>query len=400
MRPVYILGAGAHPWGKFPNKPQLQLALEALGAALGDAGLPWARLQGLVAASSRFEGGMGWGLHANEILQAACESGIPAVNVGGGCAAGAIAVHEAFTLVASGQCDVVAAVGAERMPKGFIPRPPGLPDDISDSDYLRWVAMGATNPAYWALEARRRMHDFGTRPETFARASSLMHRHAVGNPLARYRKECSIEEVMASPLVSDPIHLLEICAVSDGAAALVLGTEEEARRRATQFGSPLVRVAGCAIATGQFGDPAARIPTVSMNVQPGVTHTSEVAGAVRRAMAQAGIAHADVDLIEMADNTAWHVLAWPEMFGFAAPGESDRLIERGDYALGGRLPINPSGGFLSFGEATTAQGVLQVCELAWQLRGEATGHQVEGARVGLSAVLGLGANGASVVLTR
>ncbi len=396
MRPVYVLGVGAHPWGKFPGKSQLQLAREAMDAALADAGLGWQQLQGLVSASSRFEGGMGWGLHANEILQASCESGIPAINVGGGCAAGAIAIHEAVAMVASGQCEVVAAVGAERMPKGFIPRPPGLADDISDSDFLRWVAMGATNPAYWALEARRRMHEFGTRPETFALASALMHRHAVGNPLARYRAECSVEEVMASPVVSDPLHLLEICAVSDGAAALVLGTEEEARRR----GGPLVRVAGCAAATGRFGDPAARIPTVGMTLTAGTPHTSEVAGAVQRAMAQAGVAHDDVDLIEMADNTAWHVLAWPEMFGFTAPGESDARIARGDYAIGGALPINPSGGFLSFGEATTAQGVLQVCELAWQLRGQAEGHQVEGARVGLSAVLGLGANGGSVVLVR
>jgi acetyl-CoA acetyltransferase len=396
MRPVYVLGAGAHPWGKFPDKPQLQLALDALAEALEDAGLAWAELQGLVAASSRFEGGMGWGLHANEILQAGGESGIAAINVGGGCAAGAIAIHEAYAMVASGQCDVAAAVGAERMPKGFIPRPPGLADDISDPDFLRWVAMGATNPAYWALEARRRMYDFGTRAETFAAASSLMHQHALGNPRARYRKACSVEDVLASPVVSDPLHLLEICAVSDGAAALVLGTEEQARRR----GGPLVRVAGCAAATGQFGDPAARIPTVSQTLFPGVSHTSEVVGAVQRAMAQAGVSHADVDLIEMADNTAWHVLAWPELFGFAAPGESDRLIANGGYGLAGRLPINPSGGFLSFGEATTAQGVLQVCELAWQLRGEAAGRQVEGARVGLSAVLGLGANGASVVLTR
>jgi acetyl-CoA acetyltransferase len=133
---------------------------------------------------------------------------------------------------------------------------------------------------------------------------------------------------------------------------------------------------------------------------PGTSHTSEVVGAVHRAMAQAGVSHADVDLIEMADNTAWHVLAWPELFGFAEPGESDHLLANGGYGLAGRLPINPSGGFLSFGEATTAQGVLQVCELAWQLRGEAAGRQVEGARVGLSAVLGLGANGASVVLLR
>lgn len=395
MRPVYVLGAGAHPWGKFPDKPQLQLALEAMGAALGDAGLRWRDLQGLVAASSRFEGGMGWGLHANEMLQAACETGIPGVNVGGGCAAGGIAIHTAYAMVASGQCDVVAAVGAERMPKGFIPRPPSSPDDISDTDYLRWVAMGATNPAYWALESRRRMHDFGTTPQTLAQASVLMHRNAVGNALARYRKECSVDDVLASAMVSDPLHILEICAVSDGAAALVLGTEEQARAT----GRPLVQVAGCAIATGQFGDPAARVPTVSTPLGGGTSHTSEVVGAVQRAMRMASVGPEDVDVLEMADNTAWHVLAWPELFGFYEAGQGDWMLNNGKLSIeGGALAINPSGGFLSFGEATTAQGVLQVCELAWQLRNQATGHQVPDARVGLSAVLGLGANGASVVL--
>jgi acetyl-CoA acetyltransferase len=371
------------------------LAIEATGAALSDAGLGWNALQGLVAASSRFEGGMGWGLHANELLQTACERGIPGVNVGGGCAAGGIAIHTAYAMVASGQCDVVATVGAERMPKGFIPRPPGSPDDITDTDYLRWVAMGATNPAYWALEARRRMHDYGTTAETLAMASVLMHRNAVGNVRSRYRKECSVEEVLASAMVSDPLHILEICAVSDGAAALVLGTEAQARAT----GRPLVQVAGCAIATGQYGDPAVRIPTVSTPMGSEISHTSEVVGAVQRAMHMAGVGPQDVDVLEMADNTAWHVLAWPELFGFYEPGQGDWMLRNGRLAIeGGALAVNPSGGFLSFGEATTAQGVLQVCELAWQLRREAKGHQVPDAKVGLSAVLGLGANGASVVL--
>lgn len=393
-RDVYVLGVGAHPWGKWPDKPQLQLAIEALSAALKDADIGWRDLRGLVAASSRFEGGMGWGLHANEVLQTFGETGIPAFNVGGGCAAGGIAIHTAASMVASGECDVIAAFGAERMPKGFIPRPPGVPDDITDTDYLRWVAMGATNPAYWALEARRRMHEVGTSPETFALASVLMHEHAIANPLARYRKPITVEEVMASPVVSDPLHLMEICAVSDGAAAIVLGTQEQARRS----GQPLVRVAGSAVGTGEFGDPAVRIPTVSMQPAAGVTHTSEVAGAVRRAQEAAGVGPQDVDVLEMADNSAWHVLAWPEAFGFVEPGQSDEMLRSGDYGIGGRFPINPSGGFLSFGEATTAQGVLQVCELTWQLRGQAGERQVRQARTAQSAVLGLGANGASVLL--
>ena len=394
VRPVYVLGVGAHRWGKFPEKPQLRLAIDALAAALRDAGLEWRDLRALVAASSRFEGGMGWGLHANELLQAVVEQGIPAINVGGGCAAGAIAVHTASLMIASGQCDIVAAVGAERMPKGFIPRPPGSPDDISDTDYLRWVAMGATNPAYWALEARRRMHEFGTREQTLAQVSVLMHRNAVANPLARYRSECSIDQVLASPMVSDPLHLLEICAVSDGAAAVVLGSEDQARR----LGGTLVQVAGSAVATGRFGDPAVRIPALSSNPTKSVSHTSEVVGAVGRALELAGMGPKDIDLIELADNSAWQVLAWPESFGFFEPGQSDWMLEHGELDIGGRLPVNPSGGFLSFGEATTAQGVLQVCELVWQLRQQAQGRQVPNAVVAMSAILGLGANGASIVL--
>lgn len=395
-RPVYVLGAGAHPWGKWPDKPQVQLAVEALGAALADAALGWPQVQGLVAASSRFEGGMGWGLHANEVAQAVAEQGMACVNVGGACAAGAIAVHTAHAMIASGQYDVVAAFGAERMPKGFIARPPGSSDDISDHDYLRWVAMGATNPAFWGIEAQRRIHDHGTSAQTLARAAVLMRRNAAGNANARYRKETTVEEVLASPIVSDPLHLLEICPVSDGAAAVILGTEAFARRA----GNTPVRVAGCAIATGEFGDPARRIPTVSSSVRSGVSHTSEVVGAVRRAFDMAGVGPKDIDLLEMADNTAWHLLAWPELFGFCEAGASDWMLENGRFDIGGELSLNPSGGFLSFGEATTAQAVLQICEMTWQLRGQAEGHQVPDARVALSAVLGLGANGGSVILTR
>ena len=125
-----MLGVAAHPWGKFPDKSQLQMAVETLGAAVADAGLGLHELQGVVAASSRFEGGLGWGLHANEMLQTVGESGIPAVNVGGGCAAGSIAVHTASGMIASGQSDIVAAVGAERMPRDSFQ---GLPGGLTTS---------------------------------------------------------------------------------------------------------------------------------------------------------------------------------------------------------------------------------------------------------------------------
>ena len=221
-----------------------------------------------------------------------------------------------------------------------------------------------------------------------------MRRNAAGNRYARFRQPSSVEEVLASPVVADPLHLLEICPVSDGAAAVILATEEYARRA----GGKLVQVAGCAAATGQFGDPARRIPTVSSTVRPGVPHTSEVVTAVARACEMAGIGPDDVDVLEMADNTAWHILAWPELFGFYEPGRGDWMLDNGKLGVDGTVAVNPSGGFLSFGEATTAQAVLQICELTWQLRGQAERHQVGDARVGMSAVLGLGANGGSVIL--
>ena len=143
MRNVYVLGVGVHRWGKFADKPQLQMAIEALTDAVSDAGLKVTDVQGLVAASSRFEGGLGWGLHANEVLQTVSEHGAGAINVGGGCAAGGIAVHTAASLIASGEYDVVAALGAEKMPKGFIPRPPGSLRTTSPTPTtcagLRWV---------------------------------------------------------------------------------------------------------------------------------------------------------------------------------------------------------------------------------------------------------------------
>jgi acetyl-CoA acetyltransferase len=394
MREVYVLGVGAHPWGKFPEKPMLQMLLEATENALDDAGVGWQDINGITAGSSRFEGGFGWGLHGNELEQAIAEKGVPIYNVTGGCAAGGIAVSAAYLMVASGYCDVVAAVGAEKMPKGFIPRPPGAVNDVTDVDYVRWAAIGATNPAYWALECRRRMQDFGTNEMTLAKASVLMHKNAIPNPLARYRKAFTMEEVLNSPIVSSPLRLYEICATSDGAAAVILGSKKEARKRSTK----LVSVAGCATATGQYGDQQMRIPNVSTSAIALAPHTSEVVGAVKRAFEIAGVGPKDVDFIELADNSSWHLLAWPELFGFFEPGQSDWMLEHGEVEIGGKLPINPSGGFLSFGEATTAMGILQVCEVVWQLRRQAGGRQVEGAKVGMTAVLGLGANGASIIL--
>jgi acetyl-CoA acetyltransferase len=200
---------------------------------------------------------------------------------------------------------------------------------------------------------------------------------------------------MKSALVSYPLRLFEICPVSDGASAVVLCSAEAARKHTTKP----VWVASSAVATARFDDGIPR--GLAGAVPPGgKTYHSEAAAAVARAMQTAGTSHKDIDFIELQDNTVYYELSFPEDWGFCQPGEAESLLESGATAPNGRLPINPSGGFLSFGEATTAQGIFQVCELGWQLRGEAGGRQVPNAKVGLGQTLGLGGNGAAVILKR
>jgi len=308
-----------------------------------------------------------------------------------GCAAGGNAFNIGWTLVASGLHDCVLVVGGEKMPKGFI-QTSGV-DEETDIEYLRQLCVGMPGPAFWAALCRRRMQDFGTTHEDLARIAVKSHQISAHNPNARFRKEFTIEEVLASPMVSDPLHLYEICPVSDGAAAVLLCSPEIARKRTTKP----VWVASSTVATAGVDDG---LPNGLGTAVPssGKTLHSEAALAVSRALEAASAEPSDLDLVELQDNTVFYELAFPEDWGLCEPGEAERLMAKGETLPTGKLPINPSGGFLSFGEATTAMGVFQVCELAWQLREEAGARQVPGAKIGLGQTLGLGGNATAVVL--
>jgi len=222
MRDVAVVGIGMHPWGKFEAKPLLQMCREAVELALSDAGVQWRDIEAIAAGSSRFSGGMGWGLAGNDIAGAMGLTGVPIYNLSAACATGGNAFSVGHMLVGSGLYDVVLVVSGEKMPKGFIPRTPGAASDITDVDYLRWSCVGIPNTGYWALECRRRMEDYGTTERHLAMVSAKAHKIAVHNPNARYREAITIEDVLNSPMVSYPLRLYEICAVSDGAAAAVL----------------------------------------------------------------------------------------------------------------------------------------------------------------------------------
>ena len=392
MRDVAVIGVGMHPWGKFAEKSITELCRGAVVAALSDGGVAWREIEAVAAASSRFSGGKGWGLNGNDVVEEMGMTGVPVYNLSAGCAAGGNALNIGYTLVASGTHDVVLVVGGEKMPKGFI-QTSGV-EETTDLEYLRQLAVGMPGPAFWALLARRRMADHGTTEEQLARIAVKAHQVGKHNANARFRQEFTLEDVLNSALVSYPLRLYEICPVSDGAAAVVLCSAEKARRRT----SDPVWVASSTVATSRFDDG---IPKGLATVVPnGLTHHSEAATAVRQALERASAAPADIDLVELQDNTVYYELAFPEEWGLCEPGQAESLMEAGETLPEGRLPINPSGGFLCFGEATTAMGVFQVCELAWQLRGEAGPRQVPHAKLGLGQTLGLGGNASAVVLKR
>lgn len=392
MTEVAVLGVGMHPWGKFPDRSVTELCRHAVTAALADAGVSWRDIDAVAAASSRFSGGKGWGLNGNDVVEDMGSTGIPVFNMSAGCAAGGNAFNIGYSLVAGGQYDMVLVVGGEKMPKGFI-QTSGVEEE-TDPEFLRQRCVGMPGPSFWALLCRQRMAEFGTTEEQLAKVAVKAHEIAKHNENARFRQEFTLEQVLESAMVSDPLRLYEICPVSDGAAAAVICSAEKAR----QLGGDPVWIAGSAVATARFDDGLPR--GLAGTVPTGRAHHSEAAAAVRKALDQAGAEPTDLDFVELQDNTVYYELAFPEDWGMCGPGEAEHLLEAGETLPTGSMPINPSGGFLCFGEATTAMGVFQVCELTWQLRGQAGARQVPGASLGLAQTLGLGGNGTALILKR
>ena len=299
--------------------------------------------------------------------------------------------------ILAGLCDVALVVGADTTPKGFLAPNSGERGD--DPDWLRFRLLGATNPTYFGLYARRRIEQYGATPDHFAKVKVKNARHGLHNPYARFRKEVTIEDVNASPIVSDPLRLLEICATSDGAAALVVCSMDYARARGV---TDPVRISAVATVTPSYPNTVIEMPNFATDSAFGVpeperTFRDSIAHA---AYEQAGLGPEDLSLAEVYDLSTALELDWYENIGLCPPGEAERLVDEGATALGGRVPVNASGGLACFGEAVPAQAIQQVCELTWQLQGRAEGRQVEGARVGLSINQGLFGHGSCVIVTR
>jgi len=391
MEPIYIAGVGMTPFGRRLGLSGKDLTRQAVQAALRDAGCVSGQLQS--AFFSNAPQGHMEGQHVVRgqlALRAMGISGIPVVNVENACASASTALHLAVQGVASGAADIVLAVGAEKMVSDDKARMFAAFDGAWDvheveASKARLPAMGegVTPPAgsqsprpysvfmdIYAAMGRLHMGLYGSTQAQFAAVAAKNHGHSVHNPLAQYREAMSVAEVLAAPPISYPLTLPMCSPVSDGAAAAIV-CNAAGLKRLQGDARRAVRVLGCVLQTGS--DRAAD------DLQ---NHL--VRKAAERLYAQAGVAPQDVGVAEVHDATAIGEVLQSELLGLVPEGQGGLAAERGETALGGRIPINPSGGLESKGHPIGATGLGQVFALVAQLRGEAGSRQVPGARIALA----------------
>ncbi|MFM8861704.1 MAG: lipid-transfer protein [Acidimicrobiia bacterium] len=396
-RDLVVLGAGMHPWGKW-GQNFVEYGLVAARAALADAGVKWSEID-FVAGADTIRNGYPGFVAGSTFSQALGWTGAQISSSYAACASGAQALQSARAQLLAGFAEVAMVIGADTTPKGFFAPVGGERKD--DPDWQRFHLLGATNPSFFALNARRRIDVYGDTTEDFALVKVKNSAAGVHNPYARFRKEFTLDDFASSPIVSDPLRLLDICATSDGAACVIICTPEYAKRKlGTLEGT--VRIRAVANTTPTYPQVRLELPDIATDSDavvpaPPLGFKDSIA---HNAYEQAGLGPEDVSCAEVYDLSTALELDWYENLGFCAPGEGAKLVRDGVTALGGTKPVNASGGLASFGEAIPAQAIAQVCELTWQLQGRCEGHQVENANVGLAINQGLFGHGSCTILSR
>ena len=376
---VVIAGAGMHPFGRFDGVSTTDMGVVAVRAALREAGVGKDGFQAAFCGTAY--GGVATG---HKVLSRLGMTGMPIVDVEAGCASGGAALMLAAAAIRAGQYDTVLVFGAEKMPKGII--------RSSFFDPWQEEAGLAATPSFFALRAQRLALTSGVTKDHLARVVVKNRRHGASNPDAMYQKETSVEEVLASRVVCEPLHLFMLCSPNEGAAALVLRREG--------LGSPAASVTlAAAVLRSHIAGPvlSESTPLAGLADDSVLAPTTLAATA---AYEEAGVGPGDLHVVECQDTDAARELGSCEELGLCPPGGSAALLDSGATAIGGRLPVNPSGGLLSKGEPLGASALGQVVELVRQLRCECGVRQVEGARVALSHTVGRGANAGVVILTR
>jgi len=379
MKRVAVVGIGQTKFSEHWDKSLRDLSTEAGSLALQDAGIEGKEIQAL------FIGNMSAGRfigqeHLSSL--ATDQSGllpIPATRCEAACASSALAFRQAYHSILSGQHDIVVAAGAEKM--NDIKGESASAALMGAADQEWESAIGLTFVGLYALLTKSHMKNYGTTREQLAMVSVNNHRNGALNEKAQFPAEITIEQVLKSPMIADPLRLLDCSPITDGAAVTILASEEAAKN----FERP-VWIAG----SGQASD------TLALHDRKSLTEMLATKVAAKAAYGQAGLRQGDIDIAEVHDCFSINEIFAIEDLGFCKKGEGGKFVEDGKIARGGEKPVNTTGGLKSIGHPVGATGVRQIADLVKQLRGEYGKLQVNGARTGLA--LNVGGSGATAAV--
>ena len=379
MREVAIIGVGMNKWGEIWEFSLRDMFVEAALEAIKDAGVD--HLDGM------YVGSMTPGLFVGQehlgsmLADYLGMKGLPGTRVESACASGGLALKSAVLEVASGHSDIILAGGVEKMTDCSGDDATYALATAADQEYE--VFHGATFPGLYAMMARRHMHEFGTTREQLAHVAVKNHKNGAKNPKAQYPFEVTLEGVMSSVMVADPMRILDCSPITDGAACVIVTDLETAKKYAKH---PAVKITGFGHATD----------AIALHSRDSLTSLEATKLAGERAYKMAGKKPEDIDFCEVHDCFTIAEIMVIEDLGFFEKGKGGTGAESGETHIGGRIPINTSGGLKSKGHPVGATGVAQAIEVTTQLRGEAGERQVEGAKVGLCQNMG-GSGGSTVV---
>nr|KXH71996.1 MAG: acetyl-CoA acetyltransferase [Candidatus Thorarchaeota archaeon SMTZ1-83] len=379
-RRVAIAGVGISKFGELWEQSIRDITLEAGMLCIFDSGIRGGDIDAICIgnmSAGRFTGQEHLGALAADMGGL---GNIPSYSVEAACASGGAAVRQAYMAIRSGEHDAMMVLGMEKM--SDVTQTEAMNTMSVASDW-EWEGLGgATFPALYALMARRHMYEYGTTEEQLSLVTVKNHANAAHNPYAQFQRPVPLEVVMRSGFIADPIRVLHSSPVSDGAAGLVMCSEEKARELTD---TPIFIEAST-----QASD------TLALHDRKSITRMDSVIISSREALKRAGLEMDDIGVIELHDSFTISEIIQMEDIGIAKKGEGGKVVEEGVTQIGGKFPVNTSGGLKARGHPIGATGVAQIVELVYQLRGEAAGRQVEGAERGMAVNIG-GTGATSIV---
>lgn len=378
MRDVAVIGVGMNKWGELWNSSHRDIFVESALLALDDAGVDHV--------DSMYVGCMSSGLFvgqehiASMLADYLGQAPIPSTRVESACASGGLALRQGFIDVASGMNDMVLVGGVEKMTDVSGNEATYALGTAADQEYEGYH--GITFPGLYALMARAHMEKYGTTREQLAMVSVKNHKNGAKNPLAQFQFEISVDDVLCSVMVADPLRILDCSPITDGAAALILCPVEKAK----ELGKPIIKIIG----TGHATD------TIALAQRKDITWLEATYLAAQQAYAMSGKKPEDIDVLEVHDCFTIAEICVTEAVGYFEKGKGGEAVEKGWTAVEGEKPVNVSGGLKSKGHPVGATGVAQAIEIVKQLRGEAGERQIEQARIGMTQ--NMGGSGASTLV--